>query len=259
MAEGRTWKSATRRPSPATAIAFAALFVAVGGGAYAVGATSGGSSTIHACAAKKNGALRMIAAGKKCTSKERAVRWGVSGPAGTPGAQGAAGTQGGTGPQGNTGPPGSDAQFNGATALGDLTGTYPAPALRPPEPWREINAPGQPGFQDGWTNLGGAFSTAAFYRDRAGVVHLKGVVQPGTYGGTVFVLPAGYRPPRTAIVAVSSVDGAAGFVLARVDIRAATGAASLDGRVEPFTGGSVYLSLDGISFRCDPSGSDGCP
>jgi hypothetical protein len=46
------------------------------------------------------------------------------------------------------------------------------------------------------------WSTAEYYRDPLGIVHLKGVVQNSAPNQNVpiFVLPAGYRPELTAIV-----------------------------------------------------------
>ena len=81
------------------------LFAAAVGAALA--ATSGG--TIHACAKKNNGALRLA---DRCRHNEKSVSWNITGPRGPqgaqgpPGAQGPQGAQGQQGAQGNQGPPG---------------------------------------------------------------------------------------------------------------------------------------------------------
>jgi hypothetical protein len=63
------------------------------------------------------------------------------------------------------------------------------------EAWHEIGAPGEPAFQNAWTNNSVALeTTAAFYKDPLDVVHLKGIVTDGS--ATVFTLPAGYRPSK---------------------------------------------------------------
>lgn len=101
------------------AVSIIALVVAVAG--VGVAAIPGSDGKITSCFNKKSGALRVVDAKKKCRKGEKRVAWNQTGP------QGIQGTQG---PQGDQGTPGSDAQFNGAAAAGDLTGTYPAPEVK---------------------------------------------------------------------------------------------------------------------------------
>jgi hypothetical protein len=84
-----------------------AVFLAAGGAAWAAAGTS---STIHACAKKHGGALRLAT---HCRRSESAVSWskvgpagrrGPAGPAGKTGAAGALGTSGARGATGATGP-----------------------------------------------------------------------------------------------------------------------------------------------------------
>jgi hypothetical protein len=106
------------------------------------------------------------------------------------------------------------------------------------EAYREVGSAGNPAFQNGCTNLGGVYQTAAFFKDAQGIVYLKGAVTcPGT-SQVAFELPPGYRPAadkdhiQLSIVASApdgdgevAVDGAGGAVLAPN----ATGAFFLDG------------------------------
>lgn len=73
------------------------------------------------------------------------------------------------------------------------------------EPWNVVGATGQPAFQSSWTNFGGAWSTAGFFKDANGIVHLRGEVKGGTPPSYVFTLPAGYRPSTD--IAFPQVDG----------------------------------------------------
>jgi hypothetical protein len=141
--------------------------------------------------------------------------------------------------------------------------------LQPAEAWHQVGAAGEPPFgsyDDGllpWRNetFGDTHQTAGFYRDPYGIVHVKGTVcvdaaPPScflTSGGphfvsTIFTLPAGYHPERKSVFAVMSQQGAV-----RVDVHQ-DGSVALDGNDVP-----LWLALDGISFRCAPSGSNGCP
>jgi hypothetical protein len=101
-----------RRPRHATVIAYLALFMALGGSAYAIGGKSAGpGATINACYSKRSGELR-LAHGRRCRPGERAIAWnregpaGAQGPAGAPGARGAVGPKGAAGLQGAVGPVG---------------------------------------------------------------------------------------------------------------------------------------------------------
>jgi hypothetical protein len=91
------------------AIALIALFVALGGGAYA--ATGGGgllspAGTINGCVASKGGALRVLKPGKRCPRHTTALRFNV---AGRPGAAGPTGNTGAAGAPGAPGAPGPTA------------------------------------------------------------------------------------------------------------------------------------------------------
>jgi hypothetical protein len=98
-----------------------ALFVALGGGAYAATSFVGADGVIHACTAR-DGVLTLIKSGKRCSKGKTAISWnqqgtpGVRGATGGPGPQGQKGDQGPKGDQGlpglkgDTGPPGPGAK-----------------------------------------------------------------------------------------------------------------------------------------------------
>lgn len=84
-------------------------------------------------------------------------------------------------------------------ANADTVGGQPASAFasRTSEAYREIGTSGQPQLQNGWANVGAGNSTAAFYRDPLGLVHLKGTLETNNDNSVAFTLPSGYRPSRT--------------------------------------------------------------
>lgn len=140
--------------------------------------------------------------------------------------------------------------------------------------WREVGAAGQPSFNSTptceWKNFGGGQSTAAFIRDRFGFVHLKGLVHADDVGGPgncfvggndprIFTLPAGYRPAKQSVFATITNSELGRF---NVDGPNASGLGAGAVFVEdPTTNVSAkaWISLNGFSFRCAPSGSNGCP
>jgi hypothetical protein len=137
--------------------------------------------------------------------------------------------------------------------------------------WREIGAAGQPNFHFNescdWSNFDSFHNTAAFLRDRFGFVHLKGLVDAdglcsfaGGDSAVIFNLPPGYRPARREVFATIT-NGALGRVNVAGPVFNPNHGAGAVHVETPTTeaNASAWLSLDGISFRCAPSGSNGCP
>ena len=128
----------------------------------------------------------------------------------------------------------SEPVAEGAQAIRNL-----AEALATVEPWHEVGAAGEPGFQNFWVNYGAPFATAGFYRDGAGIVRLKGTIKGGLGGNNeAFGLPVGYRPAAQQSWRVPSGTDPA----ANVSVRA-------DGLVVITTSQNTGLFLDAVSFR----------
>ena len=103
-----------------------------------------------------------------------------------------------------------------------------------PVPWTA------PTLLNSWVNFDPVnFTPAGYMRDSAGNVRLRGLIKNGvsTAGTTLFVLPAGFRPSRVSIFAVSSNDA---FGEVRVDA---------SGNVNINVGSSSWIALDNISFQ----------
>ena len=145
--------------------------------------------------------------------------------------------------------------------------------LSPAPPWRDVGAVGQVPFNQvpgrAWTNetLEGTREVTAFYRDPYGVVHLKGTVcvrisvegpcgqaRIGAGESTIFTLPPGFRPAAEQMFAVwagPNPDRPSPGPSA-IGVRS-SGDVVIDDTLE------AWLALDGISFRCAPAGTNGCP
>lgn len=101
-----------------------------------------------------------------------------------------------------------------------------------------VGKPGEPAFQNGWTNYGGGFQAAGFWIDALGIVHLRGMIQSGTVGSAAFTLPPGFRPVVQELFASMSNLNAG-----RVDVTSG-------GAVVPTSpSGNAWCTLSGISFK----------
>lgn len=142
----------------------------------------------------------------------------------------------------------------------------------PTEPWHEVGTAGEPGFatngdgfcMDGvgvdpcWTNFDSNHNSAAFFKDPAGVVHLKGLVVSQCYPCTngfdleiIFTLPPGYRPAARevqATVAHSDQGGSPPASLHRINVET-NGNVRADMDIGPELFQGDWISLDGITFR----------
>ena len=86
-----------------------------------------------------------------------------------------------------------------------------------------------PALNPGWSNFGGSYMTVRYRRDGL-TVRGEGLVIGGS--GTIYTLPAGFRPSADL---VRNTDGNLAF--ARFDIQA-------DGDIVLVAGSSTYLALD---------------
>lgn len=106
-----------------------------------------------------------------------------------------------------------------------------------------VNSIAQPGptgvsFNANFSNYGGGYENVTYYKDMEGRVHLSGLVAiNGTQSGTIFTLPAGYRPTGQLIFLVMSGSGPA-----RMDVMT-------NGNVSIATAVPGWISTNSISFR----------
>jgi hypothetical protein len=120
-------------------------------------------------------------------------------------------------------------------------GPYASQSPIPEADFPDIEAWQTPLFQSGWLDYdaGATFNPARYRKDAYGRVHLKGLVKSGT-NFTIFILPVGYRPQARVAFFVSGWQ--AGHVIGRIDVLTT-------GEVYWVAGGTVYMSLDGITFK----------
>lgn len=96
--------------------------------------------------------------------------------------------------------------------------------------WHNVGGSGEPAFENSWANYGSSYVVARFRKDAGGFVHIQGMVASGS--GTVFTLPAGYRPDTKTRFNAQGNSG-----LGQTDI-------DTDGTVDYIAGGNTWFLLD---------------
>jgi hypothetical protein len=115
-----------------------------------------------------------------------------------------------------------------------------ADSIQPPEALHLVGETGDPGvtFAPSWKNFAPPWADAAFYKDREGVVHLQGTVAGSGLFDEVFTLPPGYRPAASEAFVV----GGNGGKVARVVV---SGSGEVTAQPE------TIVSFDGVTFRAE--------
>lgn len=165
------------------------------------------------------------------------LTWDRFQPGGPPTPHGSNHSPGGTDPV-ETGAPvsiGTSNQEGTATSLARSDHVHAPPPVEPR--WIVGGGGSNPAFQNSWTNYGGSYAWAAFWKDPLGRVYLEGLIAGGLVNNTVFTLPSGYRPAGQIPFGVENTG-----VHGRVDVNA-------NGTVVVVGGSNAYVSLNNISFR----------
>jgi hypothetical protein len=142
---------------------------------------------------------------------------------------------------------GANGGVNGSIGLGTSTagpiniGTTGSVVTIVVEAFHLVGNVGEPAFQNGAINFGAPFSTAGFFKDPFGVVHLKGVIVIPGSTGIVFTLPVGYRPATELFAFVTTTDNGGAYRAGHLRIN--TG-----GDVDIIDGDPTLTSFDGITF-----------
>jgi hypothetical protein len=126
------------------------------------------------------------------------------------------------------------------------------------EGWHVVGAPGEPSFDNGWINSSiPSQDSVAFYKDRVGIVHLRGLAKGGS-AGTIFQLPTGFRPGSGKIpefligcegITTCNISGNQG--VAELMIFGSGISAAADGAVFAPTPVATAVNLDGVAFRAE--------
>jgi hypothetical protein len=261
----------------ANLIAYLALFIALSGTTYAGVKVTLPRDSVGTTQIKNGAVTKQKLAGS-------AVRAFV----------GKRGPRGPSGPQGLPGPAGPTGDFTGATAGGDLQGTFPSPEIRtgavtaekiaigaisafqtaPSVGWVPLSDTrfvGQ-GFLNGWHSAAGPWQGPEYYFDFFGDLHLRGSIAGGTVsssasGAAFWFCGVDVTSPPAAFEVPTETAGGA-FVPGEVEIVnesppprlcgvAGTSVAWSMFEVRVVAGSNNRVSLDGISMYFDEYGYGG--
>jgi hypothetical protein len=234
-------KQIRKRLTYANVVSSICLFLLLGG-ATALAAGQLGKNTVGSKQLKKN-AVTAAKIKKNAVTEAKVASNAVTGAKIKDGAV----TTTKIGPDAVTG-----AQVNEATL-----GTVPSAAtanlansIPPAEPTHVVGAPGEPGFENGSSNLAteGLFNLTpvGFYKDHDGIVHLTGIAQVGNSSTlpSIFTLPPGFRPAAGTVAIFSLIPEGPAII---GGTGASFGGLDLSGKV---AGNQEKPSeLEGITFR----------
>ena len=202
------FKTFRRGVTYANLLATGAIFIALGGGAYAVTALPSANSVVFACAKKKGGALRTVKKSQRCKRGERKISWNVGGKAGLGGSQGVIGSPGppgAAGAPGATGSPGTD----GAPGATGPTGASVATAETLPllsENWGGFGNPAWTNQPAGLTELFGT-TVGSLKADLTSAAQVRLIASVATAGAAGAAIRAQYSTDQSSW---NYLDGAAG-------------------------------------------------
>jgi hypothetical protein len=135
-----------------------------------------------------------------------------------------------------------------ATNAAHATVADSANSIPPAEATHLVGTPGQPPFGVGAGNFpsnkpGITYPPVGFFKDQEGIVHLEGLAKVGKGGGIIFTLPPGYRPASGILEMVT--PGKTPTFVAGSNV--SSGGKSIEGDV--LTSEEEAVTLTGITFR----------
>lgn len=95
-----------------------------------------------------------------------------------------------------------------------------------------------PTLTNGWVPFSDTLSTAGYFKDTIGIVHLRGIIKNGT-GALIGFLPVGYRPSKTVYIVTVS-NGLFGYLTI-----------STGGAITAMAYSSAWISLENIAFKAE--------